>query len=145
MTAMSLLIDLAGILIVYSVYAVNTVLIYGLDRFTGDELARLPLEMLCISLGCTLLWYALGEWVIRPTAPSGTWYAVWFLLLAIIVGAAAYITFAEGREALVHSDAEAHPWLHFVGGVGYYYVASVLFSPTFAKFRIWPARHVRKW
>lgn len=138
-------IDLAGILIVYSVYAVNTVLVYGLYRFTGDELARWPLIMLAVSLGCALIWYALGEWVVRPTAPSGTWYATWAVLLAVIIGTAAWISFAETREALLHSDAESHPWLHFLGGAGYFYLASVLFSPTFAKFRIWPAKLIRSW
>lgn len=140
-----MLIDVAGILAIYILYLIATVMLYGVERFSGDAIETLPLVMVGVSLACTLCWYALGEWVIRPFASAGTWYAVWALLLMIVVATASYVSFREGVLANLpgHTDAETFTWLHFVGGIGSYYLSSVFFSPTFAKFRIWPASHVR--
>jgi hypothetical protein len=131
--------DLAGILLIYAVYAAVTVLLYDLDSFFTDSPPIWPIVMLLCSLIGMLIWYALGEWVIRPNAPSTTWYGTWFLLLALILGCACYVTFEEFKLP------DSYPWLHFLGGVGAYYLSSVLFSPLFAKYRLWPSRLIRKW
>jgi len=131
--------DLAGILLIYALYAAVTVLLYDVDSFLNGEPPIWPVVMWLGSLIGMLLWYVLGEWVIRPNASSTTWYGTWFLLLALIVGCACFVTYKE----LLSPDS--YPWLHFLGGMGAYYLSSVFFSPLFAKYLIWPSRIVRKW
>jgi len=136
----SVLRDIGGILLIYAVYAVAIVLAYDIDL--SDPW---PFIMLLCSLGGMLLWYILGEWVIRPNAAGKVWCGTWFILLALIVGCACYVWFMEEADKAFIDLAEGNWWLHFAGGAGAYYVSSVLFSPTFAKYLIWPARIIRKW
>ena len=145
--------DLLFVVLLYAAYAAVIVVLYGPERFTGDTFESLPLVMLGISLACTVLWYVLGQWLLRPNASAGTWYAWWAVLLVVVVAAASYISFHESAIAnmavpagqTANTDAEAIPLLHFLGGVGCFYLATVLFSPIVTRFRIWPARHVRRW
>lgn len=132
--------DAAGILLLYALYAAITVLLYGVNSFTSDEPTVWPLLMLAGSLVGIALWYVLGEWVIRPNASDTTWYGTWVALLALVILWACYVSYREMKD----TPANSYYLLHFVGGIGAYYVASVLFSPPFAKFLIWPARFVRK-
>jgi hypothetical protein len=133
--------DIAGILLIYALYATVTVLMYGPDSFTESAPPVWPIVMLACSLAGTLFWYLLGEWVIRPNASGTAWYGTWFALLALILGCACYVAYMELSE----TPADWNPWLHFLGGAGAYYFSTVLFSPLFGKYHIWPARLVRKW
>lgn len=141
---MKILRDIVAILLIYAVYAVITIFVYGgpetfsLESFHSDKPPVWPASMLAVSLAMMLLWYVLGEWVIRPNASAATWYAAWSAGLLVILIAATVATFVEVAD-------DASPWLHFLGGIGTYYLASVLFSPEFAKYRIWPARLIRRW
>jgi hypothetical protein len=128
------LIDFAGILLTYCVYAGITYAVYQ-DDILG--LGEYSLIMVGASLFCMLAWYALGEWGIKPWASSGVWLGTWFFLLAVVAATATVIYFLD----YPNSD----PYLLFGGGIGAYYLASVLFSPAGAKYRIWPAIHVRSW
>jgi hypothetical protein len=130
-----ILIDLLGTFLVYGIYAVAIYLIFREDLLTSGQFA---LTMLGISLLCFLAWYAIGEWGIKPYAPVGTWLGVWACLLLVVVASAIAITF--------YFDAvNAEPGLHFGGGIGAFYLTSVLFSPAGGKFLIWPAKSIRTW
>jgi hypothetical protein len=142
------LIDFAAILLIYGIYGVITVLVYGQDQFTGEngsDVAYLPLAMIGISLFCALIWYAMGAWGIKPTAPPLQWIAVWVLLLAVVAISAATITMMEGARMHNDTNADSNPWLHFCGGMGFFYLATMLFSPTACKFFIWPSKLIRTW
>jgi hypothetical protein len=133
----ALLRDFVGILLVYAIYAMVTVWLYDPEQFLGDDPPLWPIWMWAGSLLCMLLWYVLGEWVIRPNAHSLTWLAAWFGLLGLVLILAVVVSFLE--------NTDSYWWLHFAGGVGAYYVSSVLFSPLFAEYRIWPAKLLRRW
>lgn len=134
--------DFAGFLLIYALYAAVIVLMYGgIDIFMDDAPPMWPIWMLVGSLSATLVWYFLGEFVIRPNAPNITWYSTWFALVALILGWACFVAYNEFVEA----PAQWNPYLHFIGGFFAFYISTVLFSPTFSKYRIWPARIVRKW
>jgi len=133
--------DLAGIFLIYALYAVLTVWLYDMDLSAWQPADIWPIDMLAGSLLGMLLWYVLGEWVIRPHASATTWYGTWFALLALILGWACFVFIMESQD----TSANPNPWLHFLGGAGFFYLASVLFSPLFAKYLIWPAVIVRKW
>jgi hypothetical protein len=129
-----LLIDFAGILLIYGVYAAVTYWIFGSDVLTIGQYA---LVMLGASLFCMLAWYAIGEWGIKPYAPVGVWLGTWFFLLVVVLITAAALTIVDA--------ANAEPALYFGGGLGAFYLASVLFSPAGAKYLIWPAKSIRTW
>jgi hypothetical protein len=130
-------IDIAGIFTIYGVYAGVAYLIFGPDPDDMMKYGQWALVMIGVSLLCTLVWYALGEWGIKPFAPRSTWMAAWFLLLATTLVTAAVVTFLDKDNPV--------PWLNFLGGFGAYYFASVLFSPAGAKYLIWPAKLIRTW
>lgn len=135
--------DIVGILLVYILYAMVIVLIYDPESFLGDDWPIWPVFMWCCSLAATLLWYLIGELVIRPSASPAVWLGVWFLLLAVVVlcaGTASYFEWVEQTDASIFC-----PELHFSGGIGAYYLSGVLFSPLLGKYMIWPAQYVRKW
>lgn len=135
--------DLALILGVYVIYAALTVFVYGSDRFTGDALPTWPIVMLCVSLGCMLVWYALGEWVVPLHSRKVVWWTIWILLLVVIAGVAVYVIFREARDVAASTDLVAHPWFLFLGSTGFYYLASVVRSPTFARGIFWPNSRLR--
>lgn len=140
-------IDLAFVSLLYALYAGVAIWIYGVEQLSGDDRDIYPLVALGVSLLAFLAWYVLGEWGIKATASRVTFYALWWVLLAVILVTAAVVSFLElgeaGKDA--HSSWVAYPLLHFVGAVGAYYAASVLFSPRGATYLIWPSHRVRTW
>jgi hypothetical protein len=121
-------------------------LIYGQDRlFIGDIIDYFPWIVLGVSLLASLAWYVTGEWGIRPHASVGVWYTVWFVLLALVVVTAAVVAIYEPTYFQKDSDIDTYWWLHLAGGIGFYYLSSVLFSPSSAKYLIWPAKYIRTW
>ena len=134
--------NVTGALGVYALYLIAMVLCYGLDAFTGGEVPVWAIGVLCSSLAAFLLWYVLGEWVIRPNAPDGTWLVTWWLLFIAVGVIAAVVCFLEATAQTQSSDS--YPALHFIGGLGAFYICSVFFSPDFARHRIWPARRIHK-
>lgn len=136
------LLDFMLIFAVYVVYLAVT-LIVSLTA-TGDmaeAMSGASLGVVGVSLLCALVWYVLGEWSIRSWASLATWYSLWFLLLLVIVAVAAVMQFV-GSWKLPDTGMNV---TMFVGGAGFYYLATMLFSPFHAKFLIWPSKHIRNW
>lgn len=134
--------DFAGIFLIYALYATVMVWLYDPESFLGDDPPMWPIYMWIGSFALTLLWYVLGEWVIRPHAVNLTWYSTWFGLLALVFCSACLVSLMEAGDS--SQKLTPYPMLHFVGGIGAYYLSSVLFSPLFGKYKIWPAGLVRK-
>jgi vacuolar-type H+-ATPase subunit I/STV1 len=125
---------------VYLIYLLAIFYFYGLDALSGDDLW--PVTVWITSLAAILLWYVLGEWVIRPNATAAKWLATWWL---IFVGLGIFVAVACFMETFGQTQStDAYPWLHVVGCMGAFYVCSVLFSPLFARYTIWPARLIYK-
>ncbi len=129
--------DTALTLLVYAIYLVAIVVMYDPQSFLGDAPPLWPIWMWLGSLCMTILWYVLGEWVIRPNAPGISWIGTWICLFVFVLVLAGIVTWLEGMDTYL--------WVHVLGGCGSFYFASVLASPLFAKYRIWPASLIRKW
>ena len=100
---------------------------------------------LLVSFVCTLLWFALGEWVIRGWSPTSTWYVTWLVLLILIVASAIYLAYL-GPRGDTAGPVNYTVLSYYLGfGVLWFYLSTVLFSPTNAKFAIWPAKLLRRW
>lgn len=134
--------NITGALVVYALYLIAIVLCYGLDAFTSGEVPVWAIVVLCSSLAAFLLWYVLGEWVIWPDAPKAKWLVTWWLLFIAVGVVAAVVCFREAIDQT--QNADSYPALHLCGGLGAFYIASVLFSPDFARHRIWPAGLIHK-
>lgn len=137
------LIDMFGIFVLYAIYAGVVVLLYDLDTTVFDDWPLWPLLVWCGSLGATMFWYLLGTFVIRPNSPPMTWHWVWLALILVVFVCASVATYMELTSSATTSAF--YPELHFGGGLGVFYLSSVLFSPLLGKYVIWPARLVRKW
>ena len=136
------LLDFMLIFVVYVLYLAVT-LIVSLTA-TGDmaeAMSGSSLAVVGVSLLCALAWYVLGEWGIRSWASLATWYSLWFLLLVVILVTAAVMQFVT---SLALPDTGMNVTM-FLGGAGFYYLATILFSPFHAKFLIWPSKHIRNW
>ena len=136
------LLDFALIFVTYALYLAVT-LIVSLAA-TGDmteALSTSSLTVLGVSLTCALMWYVLGEWGFRSWTSPGTWYSVWFLLVVVILVTAGVM----GLVSSLRLPDMALTLTMFLGGVGFYYLATMLFSPFHNQFLIWPSKHVRSW
>jgi hypothetical protein len=104
--------------------------------------------VLGVSLVCFFLWYLLGSVAIRATAPASTWIAVWFLFAVVILVSAGVVIYLSQQDLLQLLVKDYEPGytagFYLLSGFLLYYVASVFFSPLHARYRIWPARHVRR-
>lgn len=119
---------------------------------TGDQDQQLFLEtfrhnaltLLGISFACAALWFVLAEWVISAWVEMRTRLIAWFAILLIVVGASIVMAYRGPKPG--PSDPANHtvPTYYALGGIMTFYLASVLFSPSNAKFAVWPARHVRR-
>ncbi len=113
-------------------------------KFFG-EFQHYAFTVIGVAFGCTLLWFALGEWAIPPWAPSRTWYLTWFaLLLVVLVTGCVMAAKGPKVEALdpVNYTIAAY-YLAF--GVLPFWIATACFSPVSGKFIVWPAKLVRTW
>ena len=140
--------DILAILVLYGVYAAIIYLVSTQSTILGISPQRFRMVefilhfkndswiVMAVSLMCMLAWYVLGEWGIKPYAPSGTWLLVWFFLLVVILGAAIAVAFMDPLNSTVTT-------YYFIGGVFFFYLGSVFFSPLNAKYVVWPARHLR--
>ncbi len=135
--------EVVGILFIYAIYAIAVVLFYDVDISAPENWPIWPLVVWAGSFLAMAIWYVLASVVIAPQQPLRVWAGVWLLLLSLVIIGAAAATYVE--DFYQTDTFQPNPWLHFVGGVGAYYLASLLFSPLFAKYVVWPARFVRKW
>ncbi|HTD54674.1 MAG TPA: hypothetical protein VK670_04790 [Silvibacterium sp.] len=131
--------DLVFILVIYIVYFAVTWIVAMLAGAPEEAWGEQSLVVLFASLLCTVVWYGVGEWIMRPSTSKGSWYGFWFLLLVVVLGTALLIVILE---PLPDVSVEA---VFFVGGAGAYYLATMLFSPFHGKYLIWPSMHVRTW
>jgi hypothetical protein len=101
--------------------------------------------MLGVSLVSYLIWYVLGEYVVRPNASGSTWYLLWFVLLILILGSAGLTTYLSQVDMgdTKNYTPEYVATFYFASSVLLFYIVSVFFSPTHAKYRIWPAKYIR--
>jgi hypothetical protein len=91
-----------------------------------------------------IAWYVLGEWGPRAhRTPSWTWALIWFVLLALVLGASTAATLTMGPETSEGMGALAA--LFFCGGIITFWLASVCFSPIGIKYIVFPAKWVRFW
>lgn len=110
-----------------------------------DVFHKYMLVVAGVSFGCALTWFAVGGWGIKPWTPARTWYLTWTLLLLVIVLTATVMCF-EGPKGNTPDPVNfgVAPF-YVLSGVLYFYLATVLFSPTHAMYLIWPAKLVRRW
>jgi len=103
--------------------------------------------VLGVSLVCFLIWYAMAASAIRPTAPNSTYLLVWFLLFVVILASAGIVYWVStGQLDAISKDylPEYVAGFYFGAGLLLYYAASVFFSPLHARYRIPPAKYVRR-
>jgi hypothetical protein len=138
-----LLINFPGILAIYLIYGG---IIYAAYQDTLLSDGQYALVMMAVSLFCTLAWYVIGEWGIKPWAHTRIKLAIWCVLLAIIVIIAGVtIMMWSTFWPLSFFARDVDLMILFAGGIGSYYLSSVLFSPPGVKHLIWPAVIIRKW
>jgi hypothetical protein len=90
------------------------------------------LVVMVVSLVATIVWYALAEWSFRvavPVAQSKRW--IWFLGLAVVVLGSFAAEFFGPKASL---NGHVPTLFYFVGGAGFYYLATALFSPVSYKY-----------
>ena len=96
-----------------------------------------------VSLFAVLAWYVLGEWGPRAQrTSSGTWLLIWFCLLAFVL-AASFAAVWMGPQASENGYALA--LYFFAGGIIFYWLATMCFSPIGIKTVAPGARIVRRW
>jgi hypothetical protein len=99
-----------------------------------------------LSLLCTLIWYVLGEW--GPAAnrlSGGSWIAIWFALLLVLIITGTIPAFWGPADDVIE---DGNGWVlvicYMFFGAGFYYLATVLFSPINTKYIVPPSRLIRK-
>ncbi len=96
-----------------------------------------------ISFFAVLAWYVLGEWGPRAhRTSSGTWMLIWFCLMALVL-VAAFAAVWMGPKASENGYALA--LFFFGGGIIFYWIATMCFSPIGIKTLVPGARLVRRW
>ena len=164
----STLYEILGALLLYGiVFAAIWILRYSLDPVLlgtglvpGDEgNPNIPLSnlvdafqlyasiVLGISFVCFFIWYLLGGVVIRPTAPAATWMLIWLLFFVVIAASAGVVSWLSQQDMDAASSDYRQEYVagfYFVSGLVLYYLASIFFSPLHARYRIWPAKHLRR-
>lgn len=101
------------------------------------------LVVMGISLLAALGWYVLGAW--GPKAHStrhGTWTLIWFMgfALTVLAGFAA-IWFGPQVSERIYILA----LFYLGGGILFYYLASMLFSPVNIKYEVLGSKLFRRW
>ena len=152
------LLNLIGILALAAVYALAIYFLIPDDvlGYTGklnvhDQAAYIQSfrDYMSVVAGvavlCSLTWFVLGGWGIKPWAPARTWYLSWFSLLLLILLTATVLCFVRLDGAAPGPVSPQVASFYFLGGVAYFYLASVFFSPTHAMYLIWPSRLIRRW
>jgi len=131
--------DFTFIFLIYAVYFVITLVVAYLqgDIAMEEAWSALSLAVLGVSLLCAVVWYVIGEWIMRPSTSRASWYILWFILLLATLGTALAVVIFEPVPDL--------NLVYFLGGAGAYYLATMLFSPFHAKYLIWPSIHIRTW
>jgi hypothetical protein len=147
--------NLVGIILIYALFALaisqippeylSPVISTSKQNFAYDFQNNAYI-VLGVSFACMVLWFILGEWVIQPFAAGTTWYLTWFLLFAVVVGTAVWVSYLGPKDhrSLDPLNYDAAGW-YLGAGVLSFYLTSVFFSPTSAQYRIWPAKLVRVW
>lgn len=101
------------------------------------------LVVMGISLLAALGWYVLGAW--GPKAHStghGTWVLIWFMGLALTI-AAGFAALWFGPQ--VSENMYVLVLFYMGGGVVFYYLASMLFSPANIKYEVLGSKLFRRW
>jgi hypothetical protein len=99
--------------------------------------------LMIVSLLVVLVWYVLGEWGPRAHRRSDTWWVIaWLVLFAVALGAGLVAAFG-GPQASENEFGLAA--LFCAGGVFFFWLATVFFSPVAIKHLVFPAKYVRFW
>ena len=85
-----------------------------------------------VSFAATLVWYVSAEWSFRVAIPVAvSKRLIWFLWLAVTVLAAFAAEFWGPKASL---NGHIPTLFYFLGGAGFYYLATALFSPVNYKY-----------
>lgn len=101
------------------------------------------LMVMVISFLSAVAWYGLAEWNFRistPVTPSRR--LIWALWLAVTILAAFAAEFLGPQAS---SNSYIPTLFYFLGGAGFYYLATMLFSPVSYKYTPLGASAVRRW
>src|SRR5258708_998103 len=101
------------------------------------------LIVMIVSFVSAVAWYWMAEWRFRISTPiTQSRRLIWALWLGVtILGAFA----AEFLGPQASSNAYIPTLFYFLGGVGFYYLATLLFSPVSYKYTPLGASAVRRW
>ena len=127
--------DFTFIFLIFAVYFGVSLIVANLAGDMTEAWAQPSLVALAVPLLCAIVWYAIGEWIMRPSTSKASWYTLWILFLLVILGTAIAILILDPEPDLT--------LVYFIGGAGAYYLATMLFSPFHGKFLIWPSTHIR--
>jgi hypothetical protein len=101
------------------------------------------LSVMAVSFVLTLVWYGIGEWGMKShRVAEGTKLMIWgiLLLLTLLAGAGAV---SEGPPAELNSHIPM--LIQVLGGSGFFYLATALFSPETCKYVPPGASWFRRW
>jgi hypothetical protein len=97
-----------------------------------DSFQKWALIVMIISFGATMLWYSLAQWHFRVAIPIAESKRLsWYLWLAVTVLSAFAAEFLGPRAAV---NGHIPTLFYFLGGVGFYWLATALFSPVSYKY-----------
>jgi hypothetical protein len=97
-----------------------------------DSFRNWAMIVMGVSLLATLLWYVLAEWGFRVAIPVAQGKRlIWALWLAVTILAAFAAVFFCPAASI---NSYIPTLFYFLGGTGFYYLATVLFSPVSYKY-----------
>jgi hypothetical protein len=143
-----IIIDLIGIVVLYALFfgliylmaissqpllqRLNVVPASGSGDEYREGFRNWALIVMAVSLVATLAWYALAQWAFRVAIPvARSKRLIWLLWLAVTILAGFAAVFL-GPAASVNAHIPA--LFYFLGGAGFYYLATILFSPVSYKY-----------
>jgi hypothetical protein len=110
----------------------------------SDDLNEWLLVVMGASLVCCLFWYALGEWGLKPySTKHSTWVLLWVALLAVVLIAGSLAAWM-GPQPSDNNGSLILALLYFLGGAGFYYIATVFSSPVNTKFVVPGSKLLRR-
>ena len=149
------------LLLIFAVYAIYWSLIYMATEYNlPDAIGVTPVSgttgeqfradfnywaqiIMGVSLFAVLAWYVLGEWGLRAhSTSSGTWTLIWLCLLAMVL-IAAFAAVWMGPQA--SENGYALDLFYFGGGVIFFWLATMCFSPLGIKYVVVGSRIIRRW
>jgi hypothetical protein len=111
------------------------------DAYGG--FAKSALVVMVVSFISAIAWYCIAEWVFKVSTPvPQSRRLIWSLWLAVTVLGAFAAEFLGPKATF---NAYIPTLFYFLGGVGFYYLATLLFSPVSYKYTPPGASAVRRW